>query len=462
MRIPRTDRLLGAGAVFTLVLAFCATERPSVAQTPRLGPITQTFTSSGSPPIKACGLSGQNSATFQATGAGPIDAQVSNDGVSWTNASISNMAGTTQTQPFTPTSGTTYQVIPLNADCFQITPDSTWSGQTVTITVKLSGSIASAGFGGGGGGNVTITNTPGVTIQNTPGVVCVSGCAGGAQPTPIYTSPVSCATPSCNVADYQGTSPWVVTTINPSLPAPQATWPVSCAAASNCPVNDTQVTSPWVVGQTTGTNLHAVIDNTTPMPVLTPAPAPTNATDNGINVHISGGSPAPIPTFSPGLVAPVIVVGATPGAQTVVNGVYPASVDTAGNHSVVVCTRNTAQCAANVLGGAGGGARYLGAYGGPLAEALVTPITDSSCHNIVSVTALITGFTNVNLIGTTDTITFYNENAANCTAADAFYVVTIPSAAASSYVPWPFYCSNGVTFKASATPTSGIMYVDYL
>lgn len=45
----------------------------------------------------------------------------------------------------------------------------------------------------------------------------------------------------------QSLSPIVVTTINPSLPAPQATFPVSCTAAANCPVNATQVTSPWVV-----------------------------------------------------------------------------------------------------------------------------------------------------------------------------------------------------------------------
>jgi len=50
------------------------------------------------------------------------------------------------------------------------------------------------------------------------------------SPGPAQTTPVTCATPSCAVVDYQGTSPWVVSTINPSLPAPQATWPVTTPA----------------------------------------------------------------------------------------------------------------------------------------------------------------------------------------------------------------------------------------
>jgi hypothetical protein len=134
-------RLFGASTAIALFLAFCSFQQPARSQAV-IGPITQTFTSAGSAPLRACGLKGENSATFQATGAGPIDAQVSNDGVSWTPATISTLAGAAQAQPFTPTSGTIYQVTPLNADCIQILPDSTWSGQTVTVTFKASGAIA--------------------------------------------------------------------------------------------------------------------------------------------------------------------------------------------------------------------------------------------------------------------------------------------------------------------------------
>jgi hypothetical protein len=76
----------------------------------------------------------------------------------------------------------------------------------------------------------------------------VTGGGGGPQPSPLYTTPVSCATPSCAVVDYQGTSP-------------------------------------WVVGQTTGTNLHVTVDNTSPMPVTTPVP-------------LASQSPIPWPAFA--------------------------------------------------------------------------------------------------------------------------------------------------------------------
>ena len=155
------------------------------------------------------------------------------------------------------------------------------------------------------------------------------------------TTPAPCATPTCNQVVWQGTTLWNVNTPAPyvaptcsALPnapcvqltgapipgttpipfptlgvvqqaAPAATTPVSCAAAANCPVNATQVTSPWVVGQTTGTNLHVVTDNASPIPGLTPIPFPTGTTNpasvaaftssTGTTVMPPGCNSAPIP-----------------------------------------------------------------------------------------------------------------------------------------------------------------------
>jgi hypothetical protein len=83
------------------------------------------------------------------------------------------------------------------------------------------------------------------TCANNSGTMnCASVSAGqnlgvvqGAAP--AATTPVSCtAAANCPVNASQVTSPWVVTTINPSLPAPQATWPVTSPAplASVSPV----------------------------------------------------------------------------------------------------------------------------------------------------------------------------------------------------------------------------------
>ena len=244
-----------------LVLAFCSFQRPAPAQV-TVGPIQQTFTTSGSPPIKACGLRGENSATFQSTGAGPTDAYISNDGFSWTPAIISNASGAVQAQPFTPTSGTTYQVTPLTGDCVEIAPDSTWSGQTATITFKASNAIATVptpGSGGGGGATPIPTPAGGVypvtcaspgqnpcavttsppyvapTCPAAPSAPCVQLTGPPApQPSPLYTTPVSCVTPSCNVTAYQGTSPWVQSTPS-SAPLPTA------SAGAAAPGNAVQV-----------------------------------------------------------------------------------------------------------------------------------------------------------------------------------------------------------------------------
>jgi hypothetical protein len=112
-----------------------------------IGPFSQTFTGPSSVPIKLCGLRGQNTLTFQVTAgtAGPVDANGSNDGITFTSPiTISTMAGAAQTQPFTPTGGSTYQVGPLTTDCVEIAPDSTWGSQNATLTYKASSSLGSS------------------------------------------------------------------------------------------------------------------------------------------------------------------------------------------------------------------------------------------------------------------------------------------------------------------------------
>jgi hypothetical protein len=190
----------GALALFLAGISNCPTASPQT-----IGPITQTFTSAGSPPVRACGLKGQNSATFQATGAGPINAQVSNDGVSWTPATISTLTGAIQAQPFTPTSGTIYQVTPLNADCVQIAPDSTWTTQNVTISFKASGAIAAIPTPGG----ASTTPAPCATAASpAPAGICahsIAGVGGSAVP---YASigcnqgiPIAIAMPSATTTE---------------------------------------------------------------------------------------------------------------------------------------------------------------------------------------------------------------------------------------------------------------------
>lgn len=175
----------GAFALFLASISSCQIASPQTA----IGPITQSFTGAGSPPIKACGLKGENSATIQATEAGPIDAQLSNDGFSWTPAIISTLAGAVQSQPFTPTSGTIYQVTPLNADCVQIAPDSTWAAQNVTVTFKASSAIAAVPTPAG----ALTTPAPCATAASpAPAGVCAHSIAG------VGGSVVPYASISCN------------------------------------------------------------------------------------------------------------------------------------------------------------------------------------------------------------------------------------------------------------------------
>jgi hypothetical protein len=285
-------RLFASSGALAFVLAFCAMQRPVISQT-TIGPITQAFTSSGSAPIKACGLRGENSATFQATGAGPIDAQVSNDGFSWTPATISNVSGATQAQPFTPTSGTVYQVTPLNADCVQIAPDSTWGSQSVTITFKASGAIAAAPTpGGGGGGSTTVT----------------------------------CASPGCVVT--QGTTPWVVNTAAPGAAATPSSGPLPTASAGAAApalapygfvFNACMVPAGATPNVTAGNAIANQCDSNGAMDVDIPNPSAT----------IPVTTPAPAPTVSPGLFPGTVQVCPST-APAPINGVYTCTNTSSG------------------------------------------------------------------------------------------------------------------------------------
>jgi hypothetical protein len=283
-------------AVSALILALVAGTWPPMplqAQSAAIGPISQTFTSAASPPLRACGLRGENSATFQATGAGPIDAQVSNDGFSWTTATISTISGATQAQPFTPTSGTVYQVTPLNADCVQIAPDSTWGSQSVTITFKASGAIAAAPTpGGGGGGSTTVT----------------------------------CASPGCVVT--QGTTPWVVNTAAPGAAATPSSGPLPTASAGAAApalapygfvFNACMVPAGATPNVTAGNAIANQCDSNGAMDVDIPNPSAT----------IPVTTPAPAPTVSPGLFPGTVQVCPST-APAPINGVYTCTNTSSG------------------------------------------------------------------------------------------------------------------------------------
>gem|GEM_PF-5165164 len=118
---------------------------------------------------------------------------IGNDGYSWTPATISTVAGKPQAQPLTPTSGTTYQVTPLSADCILIAPDSPWGSQNMTVTFKASSAIASAVTPGPGEtANQTVTCAPpGCLIASMPPPV---------QPSPLYTQPMTTPAPCATAA----------------------------------------------------------------------------------------------------------------------------------------------------------------------------------------------------------------------------------------------------------------------
>ena len=210
MKIPFSPRAVAAVAVLAALVVGTWPPWPSRAQAPPLGPVTQTFTTSGSAPIRFGPLRGQNSCAFQSTGAGPTAAQVSNDSATWTPTVITSMAGVVQSQPFTPTSGTTYQITPTTAQYLQIAPDTTWSGQTATITAWCSASIAALPGASGAPGPTGPSGAPGspgvapsnvVLLQTSPTPVPQTGYAALSQglyvgPSPVPTAPGSTPAPA--------------------------------------------------------------------------------------------------------------------------------------------------------------------------------------------------------------------------------------------------------------------------
>jgi len=98
-----------------------------------------TWTGPTSTPAACYNNTGQSSAWFhiEATHtAGPMDAQVSNDNVHWTAGAIYDKAGTLQSQPFTPPTGTVYRVIPAGVKYVEILPDGTYASQANTANIR--------------------------------------------------------------------------------------------------------------------------------------------------------------------------------------------------------------------------------------------------------------------------------------------------------------------------------------
>jgi hypothetical protein len=196
-----------------------------------------------------------------------------------------------------------------------------------------------------------VSGSAAVTISVSAGTAALPPAAasgGGVQPSPLYTTPVSCATPSCNVTTYQGTSPWVVscttasncpnnsTIVAPTsaagfvnvvqAAAPVGTSPVSCAAAANCPVNASQVTSPWVV--------------TTPAPVGTIGVVPQAA----CAAAYPCGYPTPAPLATTPVTLPTVSPGGWAGHQLIKYGTNATYVDTIpdqANYSANIVTATT-------------------------------------------------------------------------------------------------------------------------
>ena len=219
---------------FALVIGFCSFQRPAPAQTVALGPSTINFSNSSSANT-LCNVTGQNSGVFYATGTmGPVDAQVSTDGATWTATNIATIAGVVQTQPFTPTSGVNYQVAPLVGGCVRIVADSTYGTQAMTVVFRAQGATGAIGQNGG-------------------------------------SSTVTCAVPGCTV--IQGTTPWVVTT-----PGPIATLG-PLASPSPLPSPGAPYTLPVTNFQYFWNGTAWVpVTNTAPLPVTTPNPPAASGT----------------------------------------------------------------------------------------------------------------------------------------------------------------------------------------
>jgi hypothetical protein len=194
----------------------------------------------------------------------------------------------------------------INASQFQVlvdTPGSFTGTANVGIRCAVGTFMTSAAKSASGGGSVSIISP--VDGSGFVEVNCETGCG----------TPAPCATPTCQQVVWPGITPWPVNTINPSLPAPQTTWPVTTPAPCATPTCNQVVwqgTSPWVVGQTTGTNLHVVTDNASPIPGLTPIPFPTGTTSPLSAAGFTSNTGTPVmPTACNGAPIPINISTAT-------------------------------------------------------------------------------------------------------------------------------------------------------
>lgn len=179
------------GLVLAIVALALVIVPSAIAQVPALGPITVTFTnSSGAATI--CNVTAQNSGSFYMIGTmGPVDAQASVDGVTWSTTNIITTAGAVQAQPFTPTIGILYQVAPLPGGCVRVIADSSWTNQNATVIMRAQGALANFPAA-----TVTLASLPPVTIaaptdasgnvkvaaQNTAPAAALPTASAGAAP----------------------------------------------------------------------------------------------------------------------------------------------------------------------------------------------------------------------------------------------------------------------------------------
>lgn len=116
----------------------------------------------------------------------------------------------------------------------------TFGGAAMSVVGWCSQSVATAVSSGGSSSNATIvapTDAAGnvkVDVQATANVQAFQGTSpwvvSAVQPSPLYTSPVSCATPTCAVVNFPGTT--VTPTATPS--AAPASQPVVSFEEANC------------------------------------------------------------------------------------------------------------------------------------------------------------------------------------------------------------------------------------
>lgn len=150
-------------ALFVLALVLVPN---ALAQVPPLGPITINFTNSSSA-ATLCNVTAQNAGSFYMVGTvGPVDAQVSVDGVSWSTTNIITTAGAVQAQPLTPAVGTLYQIAPLAGGCVRVIADPTWSGQSAQVIMRAQAAVPNFGSG-----TITIPTPLSVSQGTTPWVV---------------------------------------------------------------------------------------------------------------------------------------------------------------------------------------------------------------------------------------------------------------------------------------------------